>query len=77
MRKRDQFFMVCKVRSIRSAYLELFDQCQVVYRLSRVVENDSEVVEDAREHRKKRTEPIQRTGEHELLEIVLEAKQIK
>lgn len=77
MWNRDRFVRICKVRSTQSTYLKLFDQFQVVYGLSRVVENDGEVVEDAREHGKERTEPIQWTGDHEMCELVLEAKQIK
>lgn len=47
MWNHDRFVMICKVRSTQSTYLKLFDQFQVGYRLSRVVENDGEVVEDA------------------------------
>lgn len=38
---------VCHNLRYYDTYLQLFDQCQVVYGLSRVVENDGEVVEDA------------------------------
>lgn len=47
MWNRDRFVMICIVGSIQSTYLKLFDQFQVGYGLSRVVENDGEVVEDS------------------------------